>query len=345
MSETVAHETERQGIRVERASADELDRWDDLVRVSPEGTPFHRRAALRVLAARSDTTLHPLVGYKGEEPVGLFPVFAYSKAGVTAAFSPPPHLRVMYLGPVRCNFEKLKRRRAEKRHRRFVEAALAWVDDVIDPRYVHVRTVPSYPDPRPFAWNGFDVTPRHTYCVDLSVGPETLLKRFSKDARRRVRSNPDVAIGVGDRDHVAAVLDQVRNRFESQGERFGLPASFATDLYDQLADGRMRPYVCTVDGEFVGGALTFRDDTAVYGWQGGAKPDVDLPVNDLLHWHIMREAMDEGRPVYDLGGANEPRLCQYKSKFAPEIVEYYSLERAGLPARAAVEVYRRYIGV
>ncbi len=342
MSEAADHETERQGIRVRRASADALDRWDDLVRASPEGTPFHRRAALRVLADRSDTTVHPLVGYKGEEPVGLFPVFAYSMAGVTAAFSPPPNLRVMYLGPARCNFEKLKRRRAEKRHRRFVGAALDWVDDVVDPRYVHVRTVPGYPDPRPFAWQGFDATPRHTYHVDLSAGEEAVLEQFSQDARRRVRSDADgLTVRVGDRSHVAAVLDQVRNRFEAQGKRFGLSTAFATDLYDELDDEHVRPYVCTVDGEFVGGALTFRDDDTVYGWQGGAKPDVDLPVNDLLHWHVMREAMDDGRPVYDLGGANEPRLCQYKSKFAPRIAEYYSLERAGLPEKAAVELYRR----
>lgn len=282
MAKAAGHETERQGIRVRRASADELDGRDDLVRSSPDGTPFHRRSALRALADNSGTTLHPLVGYKGEEPVGVFPVFAYSKLGVRVAFSPPPHLRVLYLGPTRCNVEKLKRRRAEKRHRRFIEAALDWVDHVVGPRYVHVRTVPSYPDPRPFAWNGFDVTPRHTYRVDLSVGEEQVLERFSRDARRRVQMDVDeLAVRVGEREHVAAILDQVRSRFEEQGERFGLSTGFATDLYDRLADENLRPYVCTVDSEFVGGALVLRDDTTVYGWQGGAKPDVDLPVNDL----------------------------------------------------------------
>lgn len=81
MAEADEYEAERQGIRVGRASADELDRWDDLVRSSRQGTFFHRRSPLRVLADHSDTTLHPLVGYKGQEPVGVFPVFAYSKAG------------------------------------------------------------------------------------------------------------------------------------------------------------------------------------------------------------------------------------------------------------------------
>ena len=345
MVEATDHETERQGIRVGRASADELDRWDGLVGSSQGGTFFHRRAPLRVLADHSGTTLHPLMGYKGQEPVGLFPAFAYSKAGVTAAFSPPPDLRVPYLGPALLNFEKLKRRRAEKRHRRFVEAALAWIDDVIDPRYVHVRTDPSHPDPRPFQWNGFDATPRHTYRVDLSVGAETLLERFSSDARRNVDTEADgVTIRVGGRDHVAAIFDQVRERYSEQGERFGVATSFVTDLYDRTADGSVRPYVCTVDDEFVGGVLTLRDETTVYGWQGGVKTDASVPLNDLLDWHIMREAMDEERPVYDLVGANTPRLCEYKSKFAPDVCTYYSLERAGLPARAAVEMYRRYLG-
>lgn len=345
MPEAASHETERQGVRVRRASADLLDRWDDLVRSSPDGTPFHRRAALWVMADHSDTTFHPLVGYKGEEPVGIFPVFAHSTFGVNAAFSPPPNLRVMYLGPARCNFAKLKRRRAEKRHHRFVEAALEWINDVIGPRYTHIRTVPSYPDPRPFRWNEFDVTPRYTYRVDLSAGEETVANRFSKDARRRIRRDADaLTVRVGDRDHVPDVIDQVQARFEAQGKSFDLSASFATDLYDRLADGRMQPYVCTVDGEFGGGVLTFRDGDAIYGWQGGAKPNESLSINDCLHWHVMREAMDDDRSAYDLGGANEPRLCRYKQKWAPEVVEYYSLERAGLPAKAAAEAYRRFLG-
>ncbi len=345
MAEAADHETERQGIRVRRASADTLDRWDDLARASSEGTPFHRRAALRVLTDHSDTALYPLVGYKGEEPVGLFPVFAYSMAGATAAFSPPPNLRVPYLGPVLCNFEKLKQRRAEKRHRRFVGAALDWVDDVVDPRYVHVRTDPSHPDPRPFLWNGFDATPRHTYRVDLSLGPETLLERFSGDARRNVDvENDGVTVRLGGRDEAAAIFDQVRARYAEQDEQFGVSTSFATDLYDELDDEHVRPYVCTVDGEFVGGILTLWDETTVYGWQGGVKTDADVPLNDMLDWHVMREAMDGGRSTYDLVGANTPRLCEYKSKFAPDVCTYHSLERAGLSAKAAVGLYRRYLG-
>ena len=345
MAEATDHETEQQGVRVRRASADGLDRWDGLVRAAPGGTFFHRRAALRVLADHSETTLHPLVGYKGEEPVGIFPVFVYSKAGVTAVFSPPPSLRVPYLGAALCNAEGLKQRRAEKRHRRFVGAALDWVDDVIDPRYIHVRSDPSQPDPRPFLWNGFDATPRHTYRVDLSLGEETLLERFSSDARRNVGDIPDgVTIRTGGRDDVAAIFGQVRERYAEQGERFGVPDSFATDLYDRLEDGTVRPYVCTMDGEFVGGILALRDGTTVYGWQGGVKTDAGVPLNDLLDWRIMRAAIDDGRTAYDLVGANTPRLCDYKSKFAPEVCTYYSLERAGPTTRIAVETYQRYLG-
>lgn len=264
---------------------------------------------------------------------------------MNAAFSPPPDLRVPYLGPALCNFEGLKQRRTEKRHRRFVEAALDWVDEVVGPRYVHVRTAPSYLDPRPFLWNEFDATPRHTYRVDLSLGTETLLERFSSDARRNVNGEADgVNIHTGGRDHVAAIFDQVRERFEEQGERFGVSTRFATDLYDRAADGGVRPYVCTVDGAFVGGILALRDGTTVYGWQGGVKTDADIPLNDLLDWHIMREAVDDERSAYDLVGANTPRLCEYKSKFAPDVCTYYSLERAGLPAKAAAEAYRRFLG-
>lgn len=344
MNKAEEYETEQQGIKVRRATEDELNRWNQFVGLSQEGTIFHQQESLNVLAEQSDTSLHPLIGYKGQEPIGLFPVFAYSRAGINAAFSPPPNLRVSYLGPVLCNFEGLKPRRAEKRHRRFIEAALTWIDDVVAPRYIHVRTSPLYSDPRPFAWNGFDITPRHTYHVDLSVDKETLLERFSSDARRNAQTDPDgVTIRVGDRDHVAAIFDQVRERYAEQDKRFGVPTSFATDLYDRTADGSVRPYVCTVDGEFIGGVLTLCDEEGVYAWQGGTKPDVDFPLNELLDWHIMREAIDDERRIYDLVGANNPRLCEFKSKYAPDLATYFSFERAGTATKAAVRVYQEYL--
>ena len=96
------------------------------------GTLFHRWGALEVIEAHSGATMHPLVGYKGQEPVGLFPGFGVTTAGLGTLFSPPPNLLVPYLGPALLNYEKLSTRKAERRHQQFVEESLALVFEAVD---------------------------------------------------------------------------------------------------------------------------------------------------------------------------------------------------------------------
>lgn len=333
---------ENEGITVRRADADDRESWDDYVERSPHGTAFHRLDALDVQANHAGATVHPLVGRKGQETVGVFPVFTVTKAGMTTAFSPPPNLHVPYLGPALLNFEKLKSRKAERRNARFVDGCLDWLDRQVSPKYTHVRTVSGYEDVRPFDWQGFDVTPRYTYAVDLTPGEEEVMMNFSSDARNNVRGADDDRYDIyeGGTDAVERIVAQVKRRHDEQGESYSLDAAFLADLKRRLPEGTVRPYVCTVDGSFAGGIVAVDDGTAVYRWQGGVKTDGDLPVNDLLDWRIMRDAIDRGRERYDLVGANNRRICGYKSKYGPDLRQYRSLETGTRAMTALSNVYK-----
>lgn len=330
---------------VEVETLPDADRWNELVEGSPHGTVFHRRGFLDAIAEQAGATLLPLAGYVGQEPVGVFPVFALRKGPVRAAFSPPPDLKVSYGGPALCNQEALSRRKAERRNRRFVEAALDRITEEIGPRYVHLRTGVRYGDTRPFEWAGFEATPGYTYEVALDRDPDAVFEAFSGDARSNVRrardADADVTVSVGGRAEIEPIVEQVRARHAAQDEPYHVTPAFATALHDRLPAGSVRPYVVRVDGDFAGGMVTLWDDDAVYRWQGGAKPGVDLPINDSLDWHVIRDAINEGRPRYDLVGANNRRLVGYKAKFAPELRSYVSLEDGGLSMRAAAKVYRK----
>jgi hypothetical protein len=328
---------------VEITAADPDEAWDELVEASPAGTPFHRRAALDVLADHANATLHPLVGYRDGEPVGAFPVFEKSKGPVSAIFSPPPDLKVSYLGPVLRDLDADQGNpaRAERRRRQFVERCIDHLDDHVSPSYVHVRADYDYADPRPFDWNGFGVTPRYTYVVDLDRDRDDLFAAFSSDARRNVRTaeDADVEVAEGGRETLDRVIEQVAARHREQGRSYLVTPEFVGDLHDRLADGVVRPYAVTVDGDFAGGMVTLESDDTIYRWQGGAKPDVDLPVNDALDWHIMTDAIDRRLTAYDLVGANNRRLCSYKAKFTPELRTYYSFRRGTVGMNVASGVY------
>jgi hypothetical protein len=333
-------------IDVTRADDIEPETWNSYVERSATSGIFHQHEALETIADHTGADLVRLLGRKGQEPVGLLPAFVLSKGPFRAVFSPPPNLRVSYLGPAFLNMGKLKRRKAERRRRRFVDGCFDWLAEEVGHRYLHLRTTSRYADVRPFQWNGCSVTQSHTYVVDLTPGREDVLMAFSSDARGNVRNTDRerYEITVGDRAAVERVVSMVRERYESQGETYGVPPSFVTDLYDGLPEGQFLPYVCRVDGEFVGGMLAHSFGDRVYRWQGGVKTDrdVDVPVNDLLDWRVMTDAMDRGLAGYDLVGADNQRINRYKAKFGPELKRFYSVETGTRTMNAIANLYKRY---
>jgi hypothetical protein len=321
----------------------EADTWDRYVDQSPGTGPFHHHGALVTLADHSGATPHLLAGFKGQEPVGVFPVFELAVGPIATAFSPPPDLRVPYLGPAVLNMAKLKSRKADRRRRRFIEGCLDYIADTIAPRYTHVRTDRRYRDTRPFKYRDWQVTPNYTYAVALDAPPEDLLMRMSSDARRNVRNTDGdrYTIAEGGPDDAIRILDQVRARYAAQDIEYRIDEAFVRELIDRTPAGVVRPYACRVDGEFAGGILALEDEDTIYRRQGGVKTDVDLPVNDLLDWHLVTEGVERGLDWYDLVGAEDPRINEYKSKFAPELQTYYSLTDSGRVTGALAGAYDR----
>lgn len=319
------------------------DEWNRLVDRSPNGTVFHRYEALEVQAEHVGADSHLLLGTKGEEPVGVFPLFERRYGPLSVAFSPPPSLRVPYLGPALLNMAKLKRRKRDRRLRQFIEGSLEWVRDEIDPAYTHVRT--AYGDIRPFVWYGCRAVPKYTYVVDLTDSTDVVLASCSSDLRRNVRNVPegDYAIEEGGPDEIATILEQVSARYDAQDISYHVTPAFVFDLYRRLPDGHVRPYVCSVEGSVVGGIVALEDGGTVYRWQGGVRPDgdVDLPINDLLDWRIIRDGIARGVAAYDLVGANDSRISTYKAKFNPDLASYYTLELGGPLTTRIAHLYRR----
>ena len=329
-------------VRVTRAEAADPEGWNRAVENSPSASVFHRYEALSVQADHADATLHPLVGRIDEELVGLFPVFEVRKGPITTAFSPPPHLRVTYLGPAMVTDGE--RHVCERRRRQFIEGCIDWIDGHLSARYLHIRTTEG--DQRPFMWKECDVTPEYTYHVDLDRDEEDIKMSFSSDARKNIRDAEDreFTIDEGGRGAIYRIVEQVRLRYENQGIAYHVSPEFVVDLYDALPDGSVRPYELRVDGEFIGGVLALQDGNAVYRWQGGVRTDadVDLPTNDLLDWRVMADGRERGLGTYDLVGADNPRINKYKAKFNPELVAYCSIERGSLGTSVLAQAYREF---
>ena len=323
---------------------EDQDEWNRYVERSTDTNPFYRAEALRLQAAETDSTVHALAGFKGQEAVGLFPVFERRTGPFTAVFSPAPYSWTIYLGPAMVNLEALKRRKVDRRTRTFLENCIEWIDDELSPVY-HKYAVTEFPDTRPFVWNDFTVEPNYTYVLDLDRSESELLDRFSADARRNV-TNADPSkylLEEGDRRDVCRIVEQVQSRYDAQDRPFHLTTEFAQDLYETLPIGSIRPYTCRIDGEFMGGILVLDSDVTRYRWQGGVRPDtdVDLSINDLLDWYVIRTALADGFDHYDFVGAGVPSINRYKAKFNPRLVTNYTVTGGVYGLDILIDTYRK----
>lgn len=327
-------------IRIEPLSETEKERWNRAVERSSHTTFFHRYEALNVLARHFDATLHPLIGYVGQEPIGLLPIFGHAKGPFHLTTSPPLSVEIS-TGPALLNFEKLKQRKAEKRHQEFIDGCLEWIETVLDPDHIEIKTPPRYDDVRPFLRRDYAVTPSYTYVLDITSDEDRLLERFSSDARKNIRNtDADYEIREGGVAEIETIVGIVQDRFDELGEYHYLDEDLVIDLYSNADGCQVRPYGCWVDGELTSGIIVLEDDETVYRWQGGSKPDLDVPVNDLLDWRIIRDASRRGKRRYDLVGAMIPRLCEYKSKFGPRPVPIYVTKKSRPTAKIAEKSYR-----
>ncbi|WP_416841657.1 lipid II:glycine glycyltransferase FemX [Haloferax sp. DFSO52] len=331
-------------IEIRYATEEDIDKWDDYVEQSPQGNLFHQYAALEVQAKHSNAELYPLIGFKGQEVVGLFPVFKITKGPIQTVFSPPPELRVAYLGPLFLNMDNMKQRKRESRHHEFIDKCFEWIQNEIRPQYTHIRLDETHDDLRAFTWNDFTISPSYTYHVDLTPGEDEVLMSFSSDARANIRNAPEDSFTIeeGGLREIELIIEQVTDRYENQGISFRTSAEFVKDLYTNLPEGQIRPYVLRIDGDFIGGILATDYKGTVSRWQGGVRTDidVDVSVNDLLDWQLMHDGIERGRTTYDLVGADNRRINRYKSKFNPNLVPFYSLERSDAGMGKLAHIYK-----
>jgi hypothetical protein len=237
-----------------------------------------------------------------------------------------------------------KPRKRERLNQELVDA-LDEELDLGDPRTLcRLRCPPDYDDPRPFQWNGRTVTPTFTYRIGLDTTVEELERGFSGSLRRDADTATDAGVVVESRPLADAdlVYDDAAARYAAQEEPF-VDRAYVRETVDALAD-RCRVYVATHERERVGGLVVLYSNDAAYFWLGGVKPE-DGPngVNAVLHRQVAADVIDGDAPVdvdwYDLVGANTERLCAYKSKFAGDLVPYYTVESSGLPMTVAKRAY------
>ncbi|MDS0475110.1 GNAT family N-acetyltransferase [Natrinema sp. 1APR25-10V2] len=330
----------------------DLEDWRDALPASGYEV-FHEPDALSVLEEHTDAELRLYGAYKGQQAVGLLPVFVTDRPIGRTVFSPPVSLSVPRLGPI-INPNSPKRRKRERINSTLIEAVIG--DLEIEKRSTLFRmTCPiDYADPRPFDWNGLSVEPEFTYVVDLEDADdlEDAMVGFSKSLRNEMRRYDEVDLSIETEgiDTALRIYDDVVDRYEEYDDSAPMSRPFLRDLLSSLDDDRWRVYAArTPDGTYKSGIITLFSDDLAYYWHGGVTASYEhVSVNNLLHRVILEDLVSdpelESVTGYDLVGANTERLCEYKGKFNGELRPYYVVESSGLEMQLAKSTYQRLAG-
>lgn len=117
--------------------------------------------------------------------------------------------------------------------------------------------------------------------------------------------------------------DLLSKRYEDQGIRFPIMnIDYLADLLRLYPDNIKLYYVYDEGDNIIGSSMVIMYKDKVISWLGTPKPDVNLPVNELIFWELIKTAKDTGR-VFEIGGADTQRLCAFKSRFNPSLETNY----------------------
>jgi predicted N-acyltransferase len=318
-------------ITLREADDNQQKEWDDTVLSSPHGTIFHTWAWLKIIQKNTNSRFLPLMAYKGNQLVALYPVFIQKKGIFTLAFSPPSRTYLLYLGPVIAGYDDMKQDKKESLLLEIQEGINHFLISEVGCTYIRIRPSPGIYDSRYLSWTGYSVTPQYTYRLNLSGGIDTIWSRFDRKLRVNIHKaeREQVTVKEGNREDLLAISDTLTRRFQEQGFKTNDYRNYLMDIYDVFYPEHLKIFVAYYHGECVGGMVSLCFNKIMYLWIGIPKSDIPgLSPNDLVQWEAIKWACRNGFSFYEvMDGGDNLRLRGYKAKYNPHLCIWYTGEK------------------
>jgi len=320
--------------------------WEGLLSKTPKSTVYHSYDWLRIMEKYNNSELMLFAARKGEEYIGLFPMFYKKRFLIHTLFSPPQSLAVPTLGPI---FLDNSTKQSEKEN-----IAIQFIDLILDyltghrkikSFYSQFQTIADVKDVRPFIWRGFDVRPLYTYNINLNRKLDSIMKDFSQSERRylnKIIKDEDTSVETGNEEDMVKINNMVRIRYADQGISYSVPDDYLVELFKRFPNEVFVTKLIN-GGNLMSGMIYIKNGNTLSFWIGGTPPEKKISgANTLLHWWGIQKAVELELNYYEVMGANTEHLSKYKSKLNPELSMYFSISKKNLQGRMAEHFYKRF---
>src|SRR5271157_2170551 len=307
--------------------ADDAKQWDTLLARASYRTIFHTWKWLKIVEKDTNTKLYPLIGFKGTDPIGIFPLF-YQKKGFLKIVLSPPKQSAPYLGPLIIDYESMKQGKRESTLFEFLKAVDHFIFSELKCTHSRIRSSSGLLDSRPFLWNGYEVEPMYTLILDLGKNLDDIWESFDKVLRKNINGTlkERVSVEEGSIEDLDFLHSSIIKRLKEKGFEQSKNKSYLYDIFKSFFPQNLRIFIAKYEGERVGGLLVTSYDNKVSALFGTPKITMKgIYPNDLIHWEAIKLAKENGFRYYELVDTGEfQRLCTYKSQFNPNLSVWFS---------------------
>ncbi len=303
--------------------ATDPNQWDKLLLKAPHRTIFHTWEWLKIVEKHTKTKLYPIIGFKGTNPIGIFPVFYQKKGFFRSVLSPPTGAGVLYLGPLIIDYENMKQGRKESTLFELLTATDKFIFSELNAKYIKIRSPPRLLDSRPFIWAGYTTDPAYTFTLNLTKNLDSLRDGFDKEFRRNIDRTLERGVSVeeGSMQDLDLLYSSVSRRLNRKGVGLNIPKDYLHELFQHFFPQNLRIFIAKYKGEKIGGIVLICYNNTVSAWIGSPKTDLpSIYPNDLIHWEAIKWAKRNGFKFYDIMDTGFDRnLSAYKMQLNPDL--------------------------
>jgi hypothetical protein len=199
---------------------------------------------------------------------------------------------------------------------------------------------PEVIDMQPFIWQKFKVVPNYTYRIDLSKTIEEINGAFDPKHRnmisKAVKAGNEIKYNALD---AAACTDYFSSSLETAGANV-YPEELA-GIFGNFAGGKNGFSLSAYhNGKMTGCVFCVHDQRICYYLLGGASRE-HQGVNNLLVARCIEKARELGCAIFDFEGSMLKGVEKFFRGFGPELVPYYTVNRASLPIEILLKFKKR----
>ncbi len=313
--------------------------WDRAVDESPYGLIYHKWDFLKIAEKYTGWKLLPYAVYNKTELLSLFPVFYRKEALLRSVFSPPPRSCIPYLGPTMGALADLVKGNTREKYLQTVVDEMSAEISKLAPNFVYVQMPPGFRDIRPFKWNDYVEATNFTYFIDLGRPLEQILAGFDQTLRKTVKRAEGLQLDLRQVSDAGTLYDLLAKRYAEQGLNVPIPGPGYLKELTEAFPGLIRMYSLYHGDQIISANIVSLYKHRLTGWMGNVRLGGEVAGNDIMLWTLIRKAKEEGCTEFEIQGAGEKRLWQYKSKYNPRLEVSYALTRKDRLGQAAEWAY------